>query len=357
MPLEWYGNFWIALAQHIADAGYKPCAFSVPVGNPPGDQAYIHGVLDRIVPALRKCKELGGAWSYHAYTGPYTKDIGVEIWYSLRYRQFYSYFASNYPDLNDLPIILTEGGVDTGGNPVSSGWQAHGDAAKYQDWLAWYDSEIRNDPYVVGVTLFQSGDAGGWPSFEIEPVAGWIAAHLAAAAPPPAISRSPASLSATVPMGSTDTRTFTISNSGGGTFSYTLITYSTWLQLQPGGGTCAGETDTITATLNPAGMVPGTYPATIIIMSPDAVNAPQTVSVTMTVKAPPVPGDTDGDGDVDGVDFTAFLLCMTGPGGGLNYGCSTSDLDEDNDVDQTDFGRFQRCLTGHGVIGTTDCDQ
>lgn len=105
---QWFSDFWVVLAQKIYDYGYKPLVGSIAVGNPPTpseNPAYI----DNFVPALRKAKALGGAWSYHAYTFAYGKDPnGPERFTSLRYRQFYEYFATRYPDLMDLPIILTE---------------------------------------------------------------------------------------------------------------------------------------------------------------------------------------------------------------------------------------------------------
>jgi len=184
---QWFNSFWLTLAPLIGNAGFKPCAFSIAVGNPPGDMNYIHQVLDTIVPALRLCKSYGGGWSYHSYTLLYTKDVGVETWYSLRYRQYYSYFAQYYPDLNDLPLILTEGGVDGQTAPGGPGWKVY-DAARYQDWLAWFDQQLMQDPYVVGCTLFQSGDTQNWFSFDLEPIAPWLADHLATTPPsgPPA---------------------------------------------------------------------------------------------------------------------------------------------------------------------------
>src|SRR4029077_16173636 len=95
-----------------APAGHKPWIGSTAVGNPGGSTAEMQSYLAAFVPALRQGKAAGGGWSYHAYTIGYTTDPGTEIYYSLRYRQFYSYFASAFVDLATMPLILTEGGVD-----------------------------------------------------------------------------------------------------------------------------------------------------------------------------------------------------------------------------------------------------
>jgi len=172
---DWYNTFWLHLAPQIANAGFRPLAFSISVGNPPGSLSEIQDKLNRIAPALRLCQQLGGGWSYHAYSLPYGTNLAEEIWYSVRYRQYYSYFASAHPDLVNLPLVLTEGGID-GAGP----WSTRGDTNKYQNWLQWFDSEIRKDSYCLGVTLFQIGETGGWNGFTVEPIAPWLANYLAA---------------------------------------------------------------------------------------------------------------------------------------------------------------------------------
>ncbi len=59
-----------------------------------------------------------------------------------------------------------------------------------------------------------------------------------------------------------------------------------------------------------------------------------------------VPGDYDGDGDVDEDDLEAFGLCFTGPGGGVNPACRIFDFDADNDVDCDDWEIFKVMWTG-----------
>ncbi len=171
---QWINQFWTNLTPLIVSAGYKPCIGSIAVGNPGS-----FSDLDPFVPALRQAQAVGGAWSYHAYTIQYSTDVGVEIWYSLRYRQFYSYFAQQgYNDLAAMPMILTEGGVDQSGDPSTSGWQYRGTAAQYERWLDWFDHQIGQDTYLLGCTLFENGDPGGWSSFDLEPICGWFGTYL-----------------------------------------------------------------------------------------------------------------------------------------------------------------------------------
>ena len=60
-----------------------------------------------------------------------------------------------------------------------------------------------------------------------------------------------------------------------------------------------------------------------------------------------LPGDWDGDGDVDIADYAEFAGCLTGPDGGpLGPGCSLFDFDSDVDVDLGDMTAFQGYFTG-----------
>ena len=73
----------------------------------------------------------------------------------------------------------------------------------------------------------------------------------------------------------------------------------------------------------------------------------------------PIPGDFDGDRDVDVADYNAFMACVSLGNGPnvtiLGTGCETRDLDGDQDVDLSDFGIFQACFTGMNVIGDPNC--
>ncbi len=55
-----------------------------------------------------------------------------------------------------------------------------------------------------------------------------------------------------------------------------------------------------------------------------------------------IPGDSDGDGDVDVCDYAQFLVCVTGRGtGALPPDCEPHDFDDDRDVDFGDYHQFQ----------------
>jgi hypothetical protein len=58
--------------------------------------------------------------------------------------------------------------------------------------------------------------------------------------------------------------------------------------------------------------------------------------------------DLDWDGDVDSDDYTGFVDCFSGSGGGVAAGCDQCDFDGNGDVDCVDWGRFESAWTGGG---------
>jgi len=59
-----------------------------------------------------------------------------------------------------------------------------------------------------------------------------------------------------------------------------------------------------------------------------------------------VPGDVNGDGAIDLVDFVRIPLCLEGPQRIVQPACLKVDLDFDADVDLRDVQTFENLFTG-----------
>ncbi len=102
----------------------------------------------------------------------------------------------------------------------------------------------------------------------------------------PVIGVTPISLSFAAIMGGANpaAQTFSISNSGGGTLSWSVSDNAAWLSLSPTAGTGNGG---VTVNVSAAGLAEGRYSASIISSATGASNV--TVPVTFTISsAPPV---------------------------------------------------------------------
>ena len=71
-----------------------------------------------------------------------------------------------------------------------------------------------------------------------------------------------------------------------------------------------------------------------------------------------IPGDMDGDGDVDQEDFGAYQVCLSGPvTSQTDPQCVRALLDDDPDVDISDTQIFVACLSGMNVPADPECAQ
>ena len=109
---------------------------------------------------------------------------------------------------------------------------------------------------------------------------------ITAAPVPPAIGASPSSLSFTAQQGGSNpaAQTLTVSNTGGGTLSWTASDNVSWLTVSPASGTGNG-TVTVSATLS--SLATGTYTGAITLSATGASTV--TIPVSFTVTAAPVP--------------------------------------------------------------------
>jgi hypothetical protein len=98
-----------------------------------------------------------------------------------RYR--YLYRDVLLPRGLNIPLVISEAGIDGGAGAGQrpgyggQGWLGFHDywsndlgisdpAAFYVQQLAWYDSILRQDPYVIGATIFNVSGGSSWQTFE-----------------------------------------------------------------------------------------------------------------------------------------------------------------------------------------------
>lgn len=81
---------------------------------------------------------------------------------------------------------------------------------------------------------------------------------------------------------STVPQDISITNSGSGTLNWYISVDSPWLICAPGAGTGNG---TISVSINSSGLTLGTYTGKLTVSDPNAINSPQSISVTLKVKS------------------------------------------------------------------------
>jgi hypothetical protein len=122
-------------------------------------------------------------WMTGKYQLDPNEDQGDEGWTTLRYRKIYrQHLIPN--GLGDVPLVITECGVDPGVSPKPPGldggawrllgdlWAEHNNEPNKADYyfrqLDWYDEELQKDNYVVGATVFTWGNFGPpWLYFDV----------------------------------------------------------------------------------------------------------------------------------------------------------------------------------------------
>ncbi len=158
----------------------------------------------------------------------------------------------------------------------------------------------------------------------------WGSEETSGSLPPsPTIAYSPTSLAFSGVQGGSNpaTQALNITNSGGGTLSWTASSNAAWLTLTPASGT-APSTVTVSASIS--GLSAGTYNGTITITATGATNTPQTVPVTLTVQAPSPtiafnPASLTFSGIQGGSNPATQALNITNSGGGtLNWAASSN---------------------------------
>lgn len=174
----------------------------------------------------------------------------------------------------------------------------------------------------------------------------------------PTFQVSPTSFSRTVTEGENlSNDLFTVSNVGGGTLNYAISESASWLSVNPLSGSTPGPANPHTISYSTAGLtIAGSpYNTTITVADSNATNTPVLITVQVNVVPIIVPGDFDGDGDVDMKDYGAFQVCFSGNAPQPAPSCANALLDLDLDVDANDLSIFIGCMSGDRIQGNPDC--
>jgi hypothetical protein len=195
--MTWYARFEAERTRRMADHGLRVAIGGFATGMPEWDQ-----FID-FLPAIEAALAHDGILTLHEYAAP-TLDYrmgealpgrptyphrGVLL---LRYRWWYEDFLK--PRGLVIPLVISEGGIDGQVQqdlaPPGLGWRdfvdywaqqgvGRGGAQTYVQQLAWYDRQLQQDDYVIGVAIFTAGSPRShWPSFDITTILPILAEHM-----------------------------------------------------------------------------------------------------------------------------------------------------------------------------------
>ncbi len=133
----------------------------------------------------------------------------------------------------------------------------------------------------------------------------------------PSISLSPTSLTFAATQGTANpaAKTLNITNPGTGTLTWSIADNANWLTVTPASGATTTGTSPVTASVNTAGLVAGSFTATITVTGTGATNTPRTIPVTLTLNAPSTSSATlawDPNTEPDLVGYKVYIA--TAPG-------------------------------------------
>jgi uncharacterized protein (TIGR03437 family) len=190
--------------------------------------------------------------------------------------QFSYTIGGTVPPAQSIQVTNSGGGTLT--------WSATATAA----WLALSASAPSN----LAVSLSPAGLAAGTYTSSVQisaagasnsPVS--IAVTLTVAAAPPSLVVAPRSLTFNYTVGGAApaAQGISITNAGGGTPAWSASASAAWVALSSASGTAPA---TLSVSVNPATLAPGTYTASVQITASGATGSPASVGVTLTVQAP-----------------------------------------------------------------------
>jgi hypothetical protein len=281
------------------------------------------------------------------------------VGHSHNYQRSYpltGYAAGNVTFIGDPSGVYVKGAQviqvlgGTGGRDIDSNINSPNSA---RDWLA--AAFVSDNGGTVGPVLVEVSQS----ELRVKYLAagnGQIKDEFTVVVPGPLIALSASSIARSVFIGGTlPDEVFTVSNGGPDTLTYAISDDADWLSVSPAGGTSAGEADPITLGYDLAGLKAGQHVGHIRVTSPDAVNSPRELTVTLNIET--VRPDFDGDGDVDQSDFGHLQECLTSPAMPQpSPACLNANLNIEAAVDVYDMAILLGCMSGDGIPAAAGCE-
>ena len=173
-------------------------------------------------------------------------------------------YTDEYSTAASLSLYYDTNNSGYNGTLIKSG------IAPTNEQYTWNTANMANGTYYIYATfsdgLNNNRTYARWPI---------VIDHTVAASPVISLNKSSLDFGTTA-----NSKTFTISNSGGGTLNWSVTDNRAWMSVSPTSGQNSG---TVTVTVSRSGLSAGTYTGTITVSDANATNSPRTVSVTMQV--------------------------------------------------------------------------
>lgn len=194
--MDWYARFEAERVRQLAQHGLRAAVGGFSTGVPELEEFAL------FVPAIAEAQRHNGILTLHEYAAPdltflYGDSLpGLPAYpdrgpLMFRFRWFYRDVLE--PRGLVVPLVLSEAGIDglVGNRPgpdgfgwrdfqefwVEQGWGPDGHTA-FLNQLQWLDNEARQDPYVIGYTLFTAGGGNAWASYELAPFLPRLAEYI-----------------------------------------------------------------------------------------------------------------------------------------------------------------------------------
>jgi hypothetical protein len=184
-----YNDFACQWIEQVAGFGLRP-AWVTSTGLPGllkyGDETRGPTARD-LAPIFAALWTYDGIYCPHEYGCPTLH--GSTPWLTLRYRDVIAELATVSALVREVPIIISECGVDGGvcapAKP-GTGWKNYLDVTEYKAELIWYDEELCRDPQVIAATPFTTCPTGQWASYDVDgEMLAWMASRYDEEPEPP----------------------------------------------------------------------------------------------------------------------------------------------------------------------------